>query len=191
MDDNEGIAASRLDDHRALAPPLHRVLQRLADGGVRPRSHETAEAVDIGLQHAEHLDAHGPIVSVCLAPGPAVADDVQPVDALQITRIDPADHVRQDRVHQVVGGPGQHAVGLERRLAGPQEALHRFAADPVVVHVAEEAGPVKRAEHVLGIRPSTVPREEVLHLLARQDVAGQPVQESFEVEIARVGRDLG
>ena len=152
VDDHDGIAIPGLDDLRPVAPLLHGVFQRLAHGGVRSRPHQRAEPLDVGLQDTQHVDADGAVGALGLPPGPAVARDVHPVDPLQIARVDPADHVRQDGVHQVACGTRQHAIGLERRFAGPQKPLHRCSADPVVVNVADQPRPVHRAEDVLVIR---------------------------------------
>src|SRR5206468_4942903 len=135
----------------------------------------------------------GMVGALRLPPRPAVAHDVHPVDPLEIGGIAAADHIRQYWMHQVVGRPREHAVGLEGRLARSQEALHRFTPDAIVVNVADQPGAIERAEHVPGL-PSpargTVLLKEPLRLLAGQDVPGEPAQKPVEVEIAQARSDL-
>ena len=124
----------------------------------------------------------------------AVADDLDPVDALEIPGVQPPDHVRQHRVHEVVRRARQHAVGLERALARPEESLDPFASHPVVVQVAQEPDAIERAEHVSlvdGGALAAVAPEELLDLVAAEDVPGDAPEEALQVQVADVRGDLG
>ena len=73
-----------------------------------------------------------------------------------------------------------------------QESLAPFAAHAVVLHVAEQADAVERTGTHRGRRlaPSSL-GDDGLDLGARQDVAGQALEQPVELEVADVGRDLG
>jgi hypothetical protein len=137
--DPHRVSRARLRGHRTVrAFPHH--LQGLTNGRVDTGAHEPAEAVHVTGEGTEHPGRHLSLAAQCLAPWAVVADDVDPIDALQIRRIQPTDDAREHRVHEVVRRLREHTIGLERILAGPQESLHPFPTDPVVVEVAEQTG---------------------------------------------------
>ena len=111
--------------------------------------------------------------------------------------VDSPDHLGQHRVDQVVCRARQHAVRLERRLAGTQEALPPLPTDPIVLDVAEQAHSVERTEDMLGralaaarIVLRIVFPEECVHLGAGHDVPGESGEDSFQVHVADIWGDL-
>ena len=138
---SDGVAAAGLGDRRRAAPTAApRLPAPCAPGASAPARIRLPNPWTSAFRTQQRVDADGAL-DAARPPARAGRSPTMFTRSMRcrIRRIDPADHVRQHRVHQVVRRARQHAVGLERRLAGPQEPLAPFAAHPVVMDVAEQA----------------------------------------------------
>src|SRR5215831_18138870 len=81
MNDQNGIPGPGLCDDRSWGPVPDGVLQRLPYRNLGSRVHQATELMHITLEHAEAVRACRARDTFHFAPGPAVAHDVDAVDA--------------------------------------------------------------------------------------------------------------
>jgi hypothetical protein len=86
MRNQHGVSPARFRARRPLAVPLHRFLQCLSDGPVRPCSHQSPEPVDVSLQHTERPHRRHIGRARGLTPRSPVANDRLSLDTARTRR---------------------------------------------------------------------------------------------------------